>query len=105
MKFVSVVSGCYNEEDNVRELYDRVCRVFADELPEYTFEFIIIDNASHDGTVKILKEIAAGDKRLKIIVNNRNFGHVRSPYYAVLQATGDAIIGIASDLEDPPEMI
>jgi glycosyltransferase involved in cell wall biosynthesis len=105
MKFISVVSGCYNEEDNVRELYRRVCRVFADELPEYTFEFILIDNASHDGTVKVLKEIASRDKRVKVIVNNRNFGHVRSPYYAVLQASGDAIIVMASDLEDPPEML
>ena len=105
MKFISVVSGCYNEEDNVRELHERVCRVFANELPEYTFEFIIIDNASQDGTVKILKEIAAQDKRVKVIVNNRNFGHVRSPYHAVLQASGEAIIGMASDLEDPPEMI
>ncbi|HEY1494628.1 MAG TPA: glycosyltransferase, partial [Candidatus Solibacter sp.] len=74
MKFISVVSGCYNEEDNVCELHDRVCRVFADELPDYTFEFIIIDNASQDGTVRVLKEIAARDKRLKLIVNNRNFG-------------------------------
>jgi glycosyltransferase involved in cell wall biosynthesis len=105
MKFISVVSGCYNEEDNVRELHQRICRVFADQLPEYTFEFIIIDNASTDGTVKILREIAAADKRVKVIVNNRNFGHVRSPYHALLQATGDAIIYLASDLEDPPEMI
>jgi glycosyltransferase involved in cell wall biosynthesis len=89
----------------MRELQDRVCRVFADKLPEYTFEFIIIDNASKDGTVKILKEIAAWDKRIKVIVNNRNFGHVRSPYHAVLQASGEAIICLASDLEDPPEMI
>lgn len=105
MNVVSLVSGCYNEEGNIRELHERVCRVFADELPKYTFEFIIIDNASKDGTVKILKEIAAWDKRIKVIVNNRNFGHVRSPYHAVLQASGEAIICLASDLEDPPEMI
>ena len=105
MKFISVVSGCYNEEDNVRELHERVCRVFATELPDYTFELIIIDNASQDGTVKVLKEIAAQDKRVKVIVNNRNFGHVRSPYHAVLQASGDAIIVMASDLQDPPEML
>jgi len=105
VRFVSVVSGCYNEEDNVRELYERVCRVFATQLTDYTFEFIIIDNASRDGTVKVLKDIAAIDKRLKVIVNNRNFGHVRSPYHGVLQASGDAIIYMASDLEDPPEML
>jgi glycosyltransferase involved in cell wall biosynthesis len=105
MKFISVVSGTYNEEENVRELHDRVCRVFAAELPDYTFEFIIIDNASQDGTVKVLKEIAREDKRVKVIVNNRNFGHVRSPYHALLQATGEAIIIMASDLQDPPEML
>jgi glycosyltransferase involved in cell wall biosynthesis len=105
MKFISVVSGCYNEEENVEELHARVTRVFADELPEYTFELILIDNASKDDTVKVLREIASRDKRLKVIVNNRNFGHVRSPYYAALQAGGDAIIAMASDLEDPPEMI
>jgi len=105
MKFISVVSGCYNEEDNVRELYERVCRVFATELPNYTFEFIIIDNASQDGTVEILREIAAQDKRVKGIVNNRNFGHVRSPYHVILQASGEAVISMASDLEDPPELL
>jgi len=105
MPFVSVVSGCYNEEENVRELYDRVCRVFKDELPEYAFEFIFIYNASEDRTVDILKEIARADKRVKIIINNRNFGHVRSGYHALLQARGQAIIAMASDLQDPPELI
>jgi polyisoprenyl-phosphate glycosyltransferase len=99
------VSGCYNEEENVRELYERVCRVFSEHLPDYDFEFILIDNASTDGTVDVLKEIARRDKRLKIIVNNRNFGHIRSGYHALLQAKGDAVIGMASDLQDPPEMI
>ena len=69
MKFISVVSGCYNEENNVRELYNRVCRVLAEQLPEYAFEFIIIDNASKDDTVKVLKEIAASDKRVKVIIS------------------------------------
>lgn len=105
MPFVSVVTGCYNEEGNVRELYDRVCSVFANALPEYAFEMIVIDNASEDGTVQILKDIAARDKRLKVIVNNRNFGCIRSGYHALLQASGDAVIAMASDLEDPPELI
>ena len=105
MPFVSLVSGCFNEEENVRELYDRVCRVFATELPGYDFEYILIDNASTDRTVEVLKEMAKTDKRLKIIVNNRNFGHIRSGYHALLQAKGEAIIGLASDLQDPPEMI
>jgi glycosyltransferase involved in cell wall biosynthesis len=105
MRFISIVSGTYNEEENVRELHERVCRLFAEQLPEYAFELIVIDNASQDGTVKVLKQIAAEDKRVKVIVNNRNFGHIRSPYHAVLQATGEAIIVMASDLEDPPEML
>jgi polyisoprenyl-phosphate glycosyltransferase len=105
MPFVSVVAGCFNEEGNVAELHSRVVSVFEKELPGYTFELILIDNASEDRTVEILREIAARDKRLKVIVNNRNFGHIRSPYYGMLQAKGDAVIGMASDLEDPPELI
>lgn len=74
-------------------------------MPGYDFEYILIDNASTDRTVEVLKEMAKTDKRLKIIVNNRNFGHIRSGYHALLQAKGEAIIGLASDLQDPPEMI
>lgn len=105
MTFMSIVAGCYNEEDNVLELYERVCKTFADSLPNYTFELILIDNASTDRTVPILKDIASKDKRVKIIVNNRNFGHIRSGYHAFLQAKGEAVILMASDLQDPPEMI
>jgi len=105
MPFVSVIAGCFNEEDNVRELYDRVVRTFEHDLPGYSFEFILIDNASTDNTVAVLKEIARQDPRLKIIVNNRNFGHIRSGYHAFLQARGEALIALASDLQDPPEMI
>jgi glycosyltransferase involved in cell wall biosynthesis len=105
MPFLSIVTGCFNEEENVPELYRRICKTFDDELPSYTFELIFIDNASTDRTVAVLKEIARADKRVKIIVNNRNFGHVRSGHHAVLQATGEAIIGMASDLQDPPELI
>jgi glycosyltransferase involved in cell wall biosynthesis len=104
MPFISIVSGCYNEEENVQELYDRTIRVM-ESLPSYTFEFILIDNASQDRTVEVLREIARKDKRLKIIVNNRNFGHIRSGYHALMQAKGDAVIAMASDLQDPPEMI
>ncbi len=105
MTFLSVVTGCYNEEGNVYELYDRICKIFAEELREYTFELIFIDNASTDKTVAILKNIAANDKRVKIIVNNRNFGQIRSGYHAFFQAKGEAVILLVSDLQDPPEMI
>ena len=104
MRFVSVVTGCYNEEENVAELYRQVAEVFAG-LPGYDWELIFIDNASKDRTVAILREIAGKDKRVKVIVNARNFGHVRSGYHALLQAKGEAIIAMASDLQDPPRLI
>src|SRR5205085_7166850 len=97
--------GCYNEEENVRELWERVTRVMADEAPNYTYEFLVIDNSSTDRTVDVLREICTQDKRVKVIVNNRNFGVVRSGYHALLQARGEAIVAMASDLEDPPELI
>jgi glycosyltransferase involved in cell wall biosynthesis len=105
MKFVTVTTGCYNEEDNVSELHERITRVFRDDLPEYAYEIIFIDNASTDKTVDVLRGICQKDQRVKIIINNRNFGPVRSGYHALLQARGQAIIAMASDLEDPPELI
>ncbi len=105
MTFLSVVSGCFNEAGNVTELYERVCRTFAESLPGYEFELIFIDNASTDKTVEILKGLAAKDKRVKIIVNNRNFGPIRSGYHAILQAKGAAVVALSSDLQDPPELI
>ena len=104
MKLISVITPCYNEEENVRNVYEQVKQVF-DVLENYTYEHIFIDNASKDRTVSILKEIAGKDKNVKIIVNARNFGHIRSPYHAILQAKGDAVISISSDLQDPPSMI
>lgn len=103
IKKISIVTPCYNEASNVEELYARIVAVM-EKLP-YDYEHICIDNASTDGTVMKLKQLAKSDKRLKIIVNARNFGHIRSPYHAILQSSGDACISIASDLQDPPEMI
>lgn len=104
MKLITVVTPCYNEEENVGELYRQVKAVFA-ELPQYRYEHLFIDNASTDRTVAILKEIAEHEKSLKLIVNRRNFGQIRSPYYAFLQARGDAVISIAADFQDPPALI
>src|SRR5690242_10596778 len=101
---ITVLTPCYNEADNVRALYERVRAVFA-PLHDCTYEHLFIDNASTDATVAILREIAAADKNVKVIVNTRNFGHVRSPYHALLQCRGDAVIGMAADLQDPPELI
>lgn len=104
MKLISVVSPCYNEQENVQILYEQVKKQF-ELLPHYQYEHIFIDNASNDNTVQILKSIAEKDKNVKIIVNSRNFGHIRSPYYAMLLAKGDAVISLVSDLQDPPELI
>ena len=104
MKLISVVTPCYNEEDNVEEVYKQVRAVF-ERLSQYQYEHVFIDNASTDRTVHILKSLAQKDTNVKIIVNARNFGHIRSPYHAYLQANGDAIISIVADLQDPPNMI
>ena len=104
MKKISIISGCYNEADNVSDLVERVSLIMA-TLPSYDYEQIIIDNASTDGTQDILRKLAITNPQVKVILNARNFGHIRSPYYGLLQASGDAAIYIASDLQDPPEMI
>jgi glycosyltransferase involved in cell wall biosynthesis len=104
MKTISVVTPCFNEEGNVREVYERV-RDLMLSLGKYRYEHIFIDNASRDTTFAILGEIAAADPNVKVICNARNFGHVRSPMHALFQAQGDAIIVLMSDLQDPPEVL
>ncbi len=104
MKLISVVSPCYNEEGNIEILTERVRELFAN-LPQYRYEHIIIDNHSTDRTVDILRGIAKDDPNVKVIVNARNFGHIRSPQHAFFEAKGDAVIVLLSDLQDPPEMI
>jgi glycosyltransferase involved in cell wall biosynthesis len=103
-KTISVITPCYNEEANVLEVYERIKAVFA-SLGRYRYEHIFIDNASTDNTVAIVKHVARNDHNIKLIVNSRNFGHIRSPMHALCQARGDAVIGMASDLQDPPELI
>ncbi|MBR1504826.1 MAG: glycosyltransferase family 2 protein [Prevotella sp.] len=105
MKKISIVTPCYNEELNVEELYRQVKAQFELLKDSYTYEHIFIDNASTDRTVEILKGIAAQDKNVKIIMNAMNFGHIRSPYYGLCQATGDAAMLMVADLQDPPELI
>lgn len=104
MKKISIVSPCYNEEENIVDFYNQV-KAELDKFSQYEYEFIVIDNASKDNTASLLKEIAKKDKNVKVIVNARNFGHIRSPYHAILQAEGDAVILMASDLQDPPSLI
>ena len=100
---ISIVTPCFNEVENVVELAERI-RVMAKRLP-YTYEHIFIDNCSTDGTIDKLRILAAKDKKIKVILNTRNFGPVTSPYYGILQSHADACIMIPSDLQDPPEII
>jgi len=104
MKTISIVTPCFNEEGNVREVYERV-RTLMLGLGRYRYEHIFIDNASRDTTFAVLSEIAAADPNIKVIRNARNFGHVRSPMHALLQTRGDAVIVLMSDLQDPPEVL
>lgn len=104
MKLISVVTPCYNEAENVNELHSRLMSV-RDQLPGYRFEHIFIDNASTDDTVARVKQIIARDPAVRLIVNARNFGHIRSPYHGVLQTSGDVVVCMASDLQDPPELV
>lgn len=105
MKRVSIVTPCYNEAGNVSELVSRVRKVMETELTKYEYEHIFIDNASTDTTLDELRHLASDDKRVKVIVNSRNFGHIRSPVYGLQQAKGDVVLLIVADLQDPPEMI
>ena len=105
MKKISLISSCYNEEENLDTLYDRVVKAIEPYSNNYEFEYILLDNGSCDNTEGKLRELAQKDKRIKVILNARNFGHIRSPYYGMVQCSGDAIIYLASDLQDPPELI
>ena len=103
-KLISVVTPCYNEQDNVELIYTQVKEIF-DELGNYEYEHIFIDNDSQDKTLSLLENMAQKDLRVKVIVNARNFGFVRSLYHGLLQGTGDAVVLIFADLQDPPELI
>ena len=102
-KLISVVTACFNEEDNIEKLYLQVSQIM--KLLPYSYEHIFIDNSSTDATVEKLKKLAKKDIKLKLIVNTRNFGSIRSPYYGVIQSSGDACILIPSDFQVPPELI
>src|SRR5687768_3619367 len=93
---ITVVTPCYNEEPNVRALYLAVKQQFA-ALPHYRYEHLFIDNGSNDGTPEILRAMAEEDRHVKVILNTRNFGPIRSPMHGLLQAEGDAVIGMAAD--------
>ena len=100
-KVISITSGCYNEAENLQLFYDR-WRAVLDRFPEYDYEFVIADNCSTDGSREILRRLAASDKKFKVILNAGNFGHIRSPYNALMNASGDLVVSTCTDLQDPP---
>ena len=103
-RLISIVTPCFNEQGNVEELSRQIC-LLMEKVPQYEYEHIFIDNSSTDETFPILCQLAGQDQRIKIISNNRNFGHIRSPFYGMMQAKGDAVIVMVSDLQDPPYLI
>lgn len=105
MKTISVVVPCYNEEENVEALATAIREMFLKELPDYGYELIFIDNDSADSTREIIRNLCAQDKGIKGIFNAKNFGQFNSPYYGMLQSTGDCTILMAADFQDPVEMI
>ncbi|HEX3848274.1 MAG TPA: glycosyltransferase family 2 protein [Steroidobacteraceae bacterium] len=104
MPLITVLTPCFNEEENVDALYARIKAAFG-QVPGCRYQHVFVDNDSQDRTVERIKSIARSDPAVKLIVNNRNFGHIRSPLHAFYQVSGDAVIIMASDLQDPPEML
>ena len=105
MKKITILTPCFNEEGNVKQIYEEVKKVMGESLANYQYNHLFVDNCSTDTTLAILKEIASTDKNVKIIVNSRNFGPIRSFHNALIEADGDAIIPMVADLQDPPELI
>lgn len=105
-KLISIITPCYNEEENVEDCYKAIRHLFATELKGYDYEHIFCDNASEDNTVRELEKIASHDTKVKVIVNASNFGFLRSMFNGVLAASGDAVVPMMpADLQDPPEVI
>lgn len=100
---ISIVTPTYNEVSNIEKLYNEIKNQFT--KIEYDYEHIIIDNNSNDGTIEKLRQLASSDKNLKVILNTKNFGHIKSPFHGLLQSSGDATILMASDFQDPIDMI
>ena len=103
MKKISILTPTFNESENIEKLCESIKREMS--KLDYDYEHIVIDNASTDGTIEILKNICKEDKKLKVILNNKNYGHLNSPFYGILQTTGDATIYMNSDFQDPTKLI
>ena len=105
LKKISITIPCYNEEENVYPLHDALVEMFERDLPNYEYELLYIDNCSSDRTRELLKELGKQDKHVKAILNAKNFGQFNSPYYGMMQTTGDCTILMAADFQDPVEMV
>ena len=104
-KLISVVVPTYNEQENVVPLTDTLVKIFAEELPEYNYEIIFIDNHSKDNTKALIRQICSENPNVKAIFNARNFGQMRSPVYGFKQAYGDCVVRLNADFQDPPSLI
>ena len=104
-KTISIMIPCYNEEENARPIYEAVRGELLKSCPDYNYEILFIDNKSQDRTREIIEEICAEDKNVKAIFNSKNFGQFNSPYYGLINTTGDCTITICADFQDPVEMI
>ena len=105
MKKISVMIPCFNEIENVEPMSEAVVQEFQDNLPEYDYKLIFIDNFSTDGTREKLEEICKKNKRIKAIFNAKNFGQFNSPFYGMCQTTGDCTISMCCDFQDPVDLI
>lgn len=104
-KTLSFVLPCYNEEGNVRKIAQKIIELFSKRLKKYDYELIFIDNDSKDNTRAIIRDMCKKNKKIKAIFNARNFGQFNSPYYALMQTSGDAVISIATDFQEPVEVV
>lgn len=104
-KLISITIACFNEEGNVANIAKEVSDLFNNQLSNYDYEIIFIDNDSQDRTREILRQICSENKKIKAIFNAKNFGQFNSPYYCMLQASGDCVIAMACDFQDPVELI
>lgn len=105
MKKISILIPCYNEQDNVVPMSRILQQLFAEKLTRYDYEIVFIDNNSQDNTRSLLREICKGDHKIKAIFNAKNFGQFNSPFYGLLQTTGDCTILLCCDFQDPPDLI
>lgn len=104
-KLISIMIPCYNEVENVELMIKSIINVMTEALPQYDYEIVIIDNASTDGTRNVIEKICETNKKIKAIFNVTNFGQFNSPFYGMCQCSGDCVIPICCDFQDPVELI